>query len=114
MVFAVRVCLNFPLRDSFLPLYGERESDRRRMCTDHETCDDKKQVFEMDPKQRERSALQSNFILQMMGFVKAETRAKCLECHCRPDKPNQQSHAVVCAHWHFELTSYFSLSSLFV
>lgn len=107
MVFAVRVCLNFPLRDSFLPLYGERESDRRRMCTNHETCDDKKQVFEMDPKQRERSAPQSNFILQMMGFVKAETRAKCLECHCRPDKPNQQSHAVVCAHWHFELDILF-------
>lgn len=38
----------------------------------------------MDLKQRERSAPQSNFILEITGFGKAATEAKCLECCCIP------------------------------
>lgn len=96
----------------------EKESEKRRMWNNHETCDNKKQVFEMDPKQRERSARQSNFILQMTGLGRAATRAKRLECRCRPDKPNLQSRAVVCARcalqalWTWRLI--FSLSPMFV
>lgn len=47
-----------------------------------------KQVFEMDSKQRGRSALKSNFILQMIGFRKAVTKAEGLERHQQLDKPN--------------------------
>lgn len=65
----------------------EKELEKRGMRNDHETCDNKNQVFKMDPKQREWSALQTNFILQMMGFGEANSKAKCLECHCRTDVP---------------------------
>lgn len=88
------------------PLWRERVGQKEDVHRPWNVWRQKASVWN-GPKQRERSAPQSNFILQMMGFVKAETRAKCLECHCRPDKPNQQSHAVVCAHWHFELDILF-------
>lgn len=48
-------------------------SRKNEDCNDHEACDIKKQVFAMDPKQRERSAPQSNFILEITGFGKAAT-----------------------------------------
>lgn len=63
------------------------KSRKNEDCNDHEACDIKKQVFAMDPKQRERSAPQSNFILEITGFGKAATKAKCLECCCRHDIP---------------------------
>lgn len=68
----------------------------------------------MDPKQRQWSVLQSNFILKMMGFRKAATKAKRLECHCRQDIPKPAITRCCLCTLRFvaalNLTSYFPLS----
>lgn len=62
-------------------------------------------MFEMDPKQREWSVLQPNFILQMTGLGNAAAAAKCLECHWKVTHCNRTLLCTLCIAGSFNLTS---------
>lgn len=74
----------------------------------------------MDLKQRDWSAVQSNFILQMMGFENPQPKQNVRNVTASLTSPNLQSHAAACADalslagFTLKLTSHISLLAVIV